>query len=90
MRFAFLISFLFFALNSLASVNDSLLNRIFNLTYNQEYLLADSVLQSNKENIEDIYFAVLEIDLSYWKNVTGTNTPNYKAFEETQQKYRSN
>ncbi|WP_340112045.1 hypothetical protein [Maribellus mangrovi] len=34
-----------------------------------------------------MYFAVLDIDCSYWKNVTGTDTPNYPEFEQTLQKY---
>lgn len=88
MRIAFIISFLLLALNCSANCNDSLVNRIFNLTYNQEYDLANSILQENKENIDEIYFAVLEIDMSYWENVTGTNNPDYTAFEATQQKYK--
>lgn len=88
-RIVIIISFLFFTLNSEANNQDSLVNRIFNLTYNQEYILANSILQTNKDKIDELYFTVLEIDMSYWKNVSGTNNPNYKAFEETQQKYQS-
>lgn len=76
-------------LSGAASESDSLVNRIFNLTYNQEYDLAGSILQANKENIDKIHFTVLEIDMSYWKNVTGTNNPDYKAFEATQQNYNT-
>jgi hypothetical protein len=88
-RIVIIISFLFFTLNSTANKQDSLVNRIFNLTYNQEYILADSILQTNKDKIDELYFTVLEIDLSYWKNVSGTNNPDYNAFEETLHNYQS-
>ncbi|MCK3683671.1 hypothetical protein [Maribellus sp. YY47] len=61
-------------------------NHIFNLIYNQHYDSA-SVLLAQNNTIDDYYRAVLEIDLSYWKNVTGTNQPNYSAFEQTLNKY---
>lgn len=75
--------------NSTAHAQDSLLNRIFILSYNQEYVQANSLLQANKNSIDAIYYAVLDIDMSYWKNVTGTNNPDYTAFETTQQKYNT-
>ncbi|RIJ48589.1 hypothetical protein D1614_08615 [Maribellus luteus] len=66
---------------------DDLNNRIFRLTYNQHYDSATVLLTSNQPIIDAYYYAVLDIDLSYWKNVTGTDTPNYPAFEQTLTKY---
>lgn len=87
MRTIFLILFLNLALTSAANVQDSVVNRIFNLAYNMDYGQAEKLLVENRNNIDEFYFAVLEIDMSYWKNVTGTNTPNYDAFEITLDKY---
>lgn len=81
MRIPCLIILLFFLYES--SANDSLLHRVFNLTYNMEYEEADSLLKTTSKQIDKFYFAVLTVDLSYWRNVTGTNHPDYKAFEKT-------
>ncbi|MCY1721768.1 hypothetical protein OU798_15545 [Prolixibacteraceae bacterium Z1-6] len=89
MRTVFLITFLILAIAGKASEKDSLVNRIFNLAYNQQYEAAETLLQKNKTNIDALYFAVLEIDMSYWKNVTGTHDPNYKAFENTLSLYET-
>lgn len=62
-------------------------NRIFNLVYNMEYLEAKKMLHAEKASIDKLTYSVLEIDLSYWENVTGTNNPNYDAFEKTLKKY---
>ena len=66
---------------------DDLTNRIFKLSYNQKYDSATVLLSSNQSLIDAYYYAVLDIDLSYWKNVTGTDTPDYPAFEQTLTKY---
>lgn len=87
MRTFFILVFFYFSLQCVANQQDSLINRIFNLAYNQEYALADSLLQMNKANIDQLNFTVMDIDMSYWKNVTGTNHPEYQAFEETLKKY---
>jgi hypothetical protein len=72
------------------SAQDTVSNRIFNLVYNMEYLEAKKILHAEKASIDKLTYAVLEIDLSYWENVTGTNTPNYDAFEKTLGKYAVN
>ncbi len=87
MRTILFISFLFFAFTGKAATQDSLTNQIFNLAYNMEYEQAEKLLGENKNNIDSFYFAVLEIDMSYWKNVTGTDKPNYGAFEITLDKH---
>lgn len=87
MRTIFLISLVTLALNSTASKQDSLVNLIFNLAYNMNYEQAEILLNENKNNIDEFYFAVLEIDMSYWENVTGTDNTNHKAFETTLKKY---
>lgn len=87
MRTFIILSFLLFAFAGKAAKQDSLVNQIFNLAYNMQYQEAERLLKENKNNIDSFYFAVLEIDMSYWKNVTGTKQPNYDAFEITLEKY---
>ncbi len=89
MRIKLVIYFLLLTICRNASAQDSLITRIFNYSYNQQYNLADSILQANKTNINELYFAVLEIDMSYWKNVNSAETQNYKAFEKTLLKYEN-
>ena len=78
--------FIFLSVGTL-SAQDSLINQIFSLAYNMDYQQAEHVLAENKSKIEPFYFAFLDIDISYWKNVTGTDKPNYKAFESTLEIY---
>ncbi|WP_346859123.1 hypothetical protein [uncultured Draconibacterium sp.] len=71
-----------------ATEKDSLINRIFNSTYNQEYQSAELLLKTHKPEIDKLYFMVLSVDLSYWKNVTGTDHPNYNEFENTLEHFK--
>lgn len=87
MRITSIILLLFFTIKSYATPQDSVVTRIFNLAYNMNYEQAEKLLLENKNNIDEFHFAVLDIDMSYWKNVTGTNTPNYDAFETTLNNY---
>ena len=72
---------LFLSSSAFASTKDSIVECIFNEVYHQHYTQAEKILRSNQNNIDSIFFAVLSIDLSYWKNITGTDTPDYPAFE---------
>lgn len=79
--------FLFLSCKCFASPQDSIVENIFNEMYNQHYSQAEEILRANEENIDSIFFAVLVVDMSYWKNVTGTNTPDYPAFESDLQQF---
>ncbi|WP_319591596.1 hypothetical protein [uncultured Draconibacterium sp.] len=72
---------LFLSSQAFASTKDSIVECIFNEMYNQHYTQAEEILRANKNNIDSIFFAVLSVDMSYWKNVTGTDTPDYQTFE---------
>jgi len=61
--------------------------QVFRMIYNQEYPDAEHLLKSMHDSIDPMYYAVLDIDLSYWKNVTGTDEPDYAAFEQTLETY---
>ncbi len=87
MRKLALLLFVFLGSQCFASPQDSLVERIFNEMYNQHYGQAEEMLRANKDNIDSIFFAVLSVDMSYWKNVTGTDTPDYPAFESDLQQF---
>ncbi len=70
-----------------AKAGDDLSLQIFRQIYNQQYDSARILLNENEP--DRFYRTVLEIDLSYWENVTGTDKPDYPAFEKTLQKYDS-
>lgn len=72
-----------------ANPQNNSVEQIFSAIYNQHYRLADSLLHKNKAQIDPFYYTVLEIDLSYWQNVTGTEKPDYNAFENTLQQYQT-
>ena len=79
--------FLFLSCKCFASPQDSIVENIFNEMYNQHYSQAEEMLRANENNIDSIFFAVLSVDMSYWKNVTGTDTHNYPAFESDLQQF---
>ncbi|WP_319482819.1 hypothetical protein [uncultured Draconibacterium sp.] len=81
MRKLTILLFLFISSQCFSSTQDSLVERIFNEMYNQHYSRAEEMLRTNKDDIDSVFFAVLSVDMSYWKNVTGTDTPDYPAFE---------
>lgn len=87
MRFLLCTISLLFSSSIIAWAQYNVDENIFRQIYNQKYDSAQILLQANETNIDPIYFAVLDIDCSYWKNVTGTDTPNYPEFEQTLQKY---
>lgn len=88
MRITFIIILICSTAKSYAAHPDDMINRIFNLAYNMNYQEAEVLLTKNTHNIDAFYLAVLKIDMSYWKNVTGTNKPNYEEFENTLEKFK--
>ncbi|MDX8337977.1 hypothetical protein SLH46_02205 [Draconibacterium sp. IB214405] len=87
MRKIAILLFLLINIQAFASPKDSIVERIFNEMYNQHYTQAEEMLHANQNNIDSIFFAVLSVDMSYWKNVTGTNSPNYETFENDLQRF---
>ncbi|QIA06358.1 hypothetical protein [Draconibacterium halophilum] len=81
MRKIVILLFLFLGSQGFASPQDSLVESIFNEMYNQHYSKAEEMLRTKKNDIDSVLFAVFSVDMSYWKNVTGTDTPDYPAFE---------
>jgi hypothetical protein len=70
-----------------STAQNTITEEIFRLIYSRKYDSAQALLQINQTEIDPLYFAVLKIDCSYWKNVTGTTTPNYPDFEKTLQHF---
>lgn len=69
--------------NAQQSVPDS----VFSLIYNQKFDSAETLLHTNKSNINPVYYAVLDVDMNYWKNVSDKEKTDYKSFESLLQKY---
>ncbi len=69
--------------NAQQSVPDS----VFSLIYNQKFDSTETLLHLNKSNINPVYYAVLDIDMNYWKNVSDKEKTDYKSFESLLQKY---
>ncbi|HYQ58071.1 MAG TPA: hypothetical protein VEP89_12080 [Draconibacterium sp.] len=87
MRYCSILFFFLLPSQVFASVQDSIVEHIFNEMYNQHYEQAEEMLQANKSNIDSVFYAVLAVDMSYWKNVTGTNNPDYQTFETDLQQF---
>ena len=87
MRTTLLFILIWFGLFTTASAQNSILDSVFTLIYNQKYNSAEMLLESNKSNITPVYFAVLAIDMAYWKNVINDESKDYKVFESQLQKY---
>lgn len=68
-----------------SEVSDS----VFTLIYRQKYNDAERLLLDNKANIAPIYFAVLEIDMSYWQNVSDASDRHYARFETLLKNYQT-
>jgi hypothetical protein len=59
-----LISFQF---KSFSSENDTTVNRIFTLIYNQQFTEAENTLNSQHNQLDPYYFNILKLDLYWWK-----------------------
>ncbi len=57
----------FFQFNSFSIKNDSLVNAVFTLIYNQNFDEAENALQKNQEEIDVFYYNMLNLDLFWWK-----------------------
>lgn len=89
MQIKLLFIFVFIGLTAVSSAQNSITDSVFTLIYNQKYEAAKTLLESKHSEIDSTYFAVLDIDMSYWKNVSGPKNTNYKLFENHLQKYLS-
>lgn len=88
-RLTFFLFLWLFSVLSLQAESD-LPVKIFRFIYNQQYDSAHILLNQYKAELDRFYYAILDIDLSYWENVTGTNNPDYSAFENSLLNYDLN
>jgi len=56
-----------FQIKGFSNENDSTVNRIFTLIYNQQFEKADSMLSVNEKVIDPFYVTILKTDLYWWK-----------------------
>jgi hypothetical protein len=62
--FVFLISFQY---TGFSSENDTTVNRIFTLIYNQQFTEAEEALNGQNSQLDPFYFNILKLDLYWWK-----------------------
>jgi len=89
MRIALFVICALMGFSALSQTPQEIPDSVFSLIYRQKYNAAERLLLDNKANIDPIYFAVLEIDMSYWKNVTGTSDRHYAKFETLLKSYQT-
>lgn len=71
-----------FVLKTKASNNDSLVNRIFVLIYEQNLNEAEQLFLQNKNQINEFYQTFLNLDIHWWKYRTQTTSENSHALNE--------
>lgn len=86
-RIKFILFFSLLLFCRIGNSNENLSVKIFELIYNSHFHEAADLLQASKENLDPFQFTILEIDLSYWKNILASESPDFEAFENTIQKY---
>jgi len=72
---------LFLQSNSFANERDSLVYRIFNNIYNQNFNQAQRLLEENKSQLDPFYFNILQLDLSWWKFSLSKSEPDAMQLE---------
>lgn len=61
--------------------SETLVFEVFKHIYNQQFHQAESLLESEKNQIDPFYFDVLRIDLSWWKSVFSESNDDSKYFQ---------
>ena len=84
-RFILFFSLLLFC--RIGNSNENLSSKIFELIYNNQFHEAANLLEANKDNLDNFQYTILEIDLSYWKNILASKPADFEAFENTIKKY---
>ncbi|MFW6309493.1 MAG: hypothetical protein ACOC1D_00190 [Prolixibacteraceae bacterium] len=81
-RYIAAVLFVLSATGSVFAKNDSLVNQIFKMIYNEQYEQAELVLSNDNYQIDSFYADILKIDLSWWKFVRLENNSNSKQLIE--------
>jgi hypothetical protein len=92
MFYRVLIIFTFFILLSpktFANSHDSIINNVFTLIYNNQFIKADSVLSSQKNQIDTFYFDILQLDLYWWKYISKKSKNDYHQLTFLLKKFSS-
>ncbi len=68
LRFSLLVVFLMsFQLLVFSNENDTIVDQIFTLIYNQEFDLAETILSARSEKLDSFFVNILRLDLYWWK-----------------------
>jgi hypothetical protein len=60
--------------------SEKVIDDIFHLIYNQQFLKADSMLQATNGQIDNFYYDILFIDLNWWKHIVSPAEMNSHQF----------
>ncbi|WP_167610913.1 hypothetical protein [Maribellus sediminis] len=77
-----LIVFLSFQLQSFAGKTDSVANNVFVLIYQENLQEAEQELELQKNDLNDFYYLLLNLDLHWWKYRTTNSKQNTRELED--------
>jgi len=85
----FLIGFILslFQSSGFSSKNDTNVQQIFTLIYNQKFFEAEKALESNKAQIDPFYHNILKLDLFWWKYSLSKSKQDAKVLNEVLQEF---
>ncbi len=69
LRFVIILFLLILFQPAFSDQNEKVVDDIFHLIYNQQFLKADSMLQATNGQIDHFYYDILLIDLNWWKHI---------------------
>lgn len=73
--------------SSSSSINDTTVQQIFKLIYNQQFTEAEKALERNKAQIDPFYHNILKIDLFWWKYSLSKSKQDAKVLKEVLQEF---
>jgi len=73
----------------LATENDTLVQRIFTLIYNQQFTEAEKSLEEEKMQIEPFYYNILKLDQFWWKYSLTRSKEDAKALNEVLEQFEN-
>ena len=80
LRFVFILVLLIRFQPASSGESEKVIDDIFNLIYNQQFLKADSMLQATNGRIDPFFYDILLIDLNWWKHIISPSEMNSHQF----------
>ncbi len=88
LRSSLFVFFLIFLLpDAFPAENDTTIQQIFNLIYNQQFSEAEKALERNKTQMDPFYHNILKLDLFWWKYSLSKSKYDAKVLNEVLQEF---